>query len=177
MTKNALIPGQDFPSITLPLLNGGEVELSQPQSGHDWKLILVYRGKHCPLCSHYLAELESVRAQFEDNGIDVIAVSADSKVRAEAQLAEINHQFPVAYDLNQSQMKFLGLHVSGIKNGMDVERPFSEPGLFVVNEEGKLQLVDISNVPFARPSLSNVAGGLKWLRSQSQKFPINGTHI
>lgn len=176
MNTTNLRAGQTFPSMILPLLGGGEADIAKPGSGHDWKLVLVYRGKHCPLCTDYLHTLESLRKQFSGIGIDVIAVSADSESRASTHFAEINHEYPVAYDLNLAQMKALGLYISGPQNGTDVERPFAEPGLFIINEHGELQLVDISNVPFSRPDLSNILGGMKWLRSQTQEFPINGTH-
>lgn len=176
MSTSTLGPGQAFPPLILPLLDGGQVDISKPTGQHDWKLILVYRGKHCPLCNSILAELERTRQEFSEISINVVAVSADSKARARTQLADIKHHYPVAYDLSEVQMKALGLHISGIQNGMDVERPFAEPGLFIVNREGNVQLIDISNVPFSRPSLQRIAAGMKWLRSQTQTFPINGTH-
>ena len=73
-------------------------------------------------------------------------------------------------------MRTLGLYVSGPRNGMDVEGPFAEPGLFVVNDQGRLQIVDISNVPFARPSLTSLVKGIRFLRGLSGDFPVNGTH-
>jgi len=176
MNISNLRPGQTFPLIILPLLGGGEADISKPTGKHDWKLVLVYRGKHCPLCTNYLRELESHREAFSDIGIDVIAVSADSEARATVQLSEIDASYPVAYGLSQAQMKALNLYISGIQNGIDVEGPFAEPGLFIINHEGKLQLVDTSNVPFSRPDLGKIAGGMKWLRSQTPAFPINGTH-
>lgn len=176
MKTDVLSPGEVFPSIILPLLDGGRVDIAKPTGKHDWKLVLVYRGKHCPLCTNYLLELESNRIAFSNIGIDVIAVSADSEARAIAQLGEIDTTYPVAYGLSQKQMKSLNLYISGPQNGMDVEGPFAEPGLFIINHDGKLQLVDTSNVPFSRPNLGNIAAGMKWLRSQTQEFPINGTH-
>lgn len=176
MNITGLKAGQDFPSIVLPLLGGGEIDISKPSDNHDWKLVLVYRGKHCPLCTNYLQELESVREELSEIGIDVIAVSADSEVRANTHLGEVNRQYPVAYGLTQKNMKALGLYISGPENGMDVESPFAEPGLFIINDEGKLQLVDISNVPFSRPDLNKITGGMKWFRGQTQVFPINGTY-
>ena len=177
MHTSLLAPGQDFPSIMLPLLDGEPTDISKPAGQHDWKLILVYRGKHCPLCSLQLAELENTREQFSEIGIDVMAVSADSQARAQAHLAEVDRNYPVAYDLSQLQMKSLGLHISGIQNGTDVERPFAEPGLFIVDQDGKLQMIDVSNVPFSRPNLSSVAAGMKWLRGQEVPFPINGSYV
>ncbi|MEM9605176.1 MAG: redoxin domain-containing protein [Pseudomonadota bacterium] len=169
-------PGQTLPALHLPLIGGGVADITKPTGEHDWRLIVIYRGKHCPLCTQYLVELEATRAQLSDIGIDVIAVSADSEERATAHLANIETHFPVAYDLSEAQMQKLGLYISGPQSGVDVARPFAEPGLFTVDDQARIQLVDISNLPFSRPSLAKVANGMAWLRSQTAAFPINGSH-
>jgi hypothetical protein len=74
------------------------------------------------------------------------------------------------------QMKELGLYISSPRHGMDIEAPFAEPGLFVVNEDGELRVVDIANVPFARPQLGSLVGGLKFMRGMTEAFPANGTY-
>ncbi|WP_282095304.1 redoxin family protein [Epibacterium ulvae] len=171
-----LAAGKAFPAITLPLLGGGQADLATPAQGHDWKLIVVYRGKHCPLCTTYLKQLEQLREGYSKIGIDIMAVSTDSEARATEQMSEVNPSYPVGYGLTLDQARTLGLYISGVRNGMNVEAPFAEPGFFIVNEEGNLQLVDTSNVPFARPDLQSVLNGLTWLRSQTTKFPVNGSH-
>jgi hypothetical protein len=42
----------------------------------------------------------------------------------------------------------------------------------VINAEGLLQVVDISNAPFARPDLAGLAKGLKFIRDND--YPIRG---
>ena len=59
---------------------------------------------------------------------------------------------------------------------MDVEAPFAEPGLFVLDETGALQIVDISNVPFSRPNLEWIAKGISFRRGPMKEAPINGTY-
>ncbi|GAA6210196.1 peroxiredoxin-like family protein [Cognatishimia sp. WU-CL00825] len=171
-----LATGKAFPSMQLPRLGGGHVEIAKPAAGHDWKMIVVYRGKHCPLCTKYLSQLAQLQGGFSEIGVDVIAVSTDGQERATSQIGEVNPGYQVGYNLTLDQARELGLYISGVRNGMDVEAPFAEPGLFVVNGEGNLQLIDISNVPFARPDLQAVLNGLTWLRGQANKFPINGSH-
>lgn len=61
--------------------------------------------------------------------------------------------FPVGYDLTPDEMRQLGLFVSDPGSPEETDRPFSDPGLFVLNPPGQLQIVDISNAPFARPDL------------------------
>lgn len=177
MTTSKPAVGMQFPSIELPLLGGGSRSLAKPREGFDWQMTIVYRGKHCPVCTNYLKELNATVPEFNELGVDLLAVSADSQQRAETQIAEIQPDFPVAYDLQIDHMQALGLYVSGTRNGMDVERPFAEPGLFVINDSGQLQIADISNVPFARPNIPSLVKGIRYLRNLTAEFPINGTHI
>ena len=67
-------------------------------------------------------------------------------------------RFPVGYDLSVDQMRTLGLYISEPRSPQETDRPFPEPALFITNPEGKLQIVDVSNAPFARPELNAVIG-------------------
>ncbi len=176
MTSRKPAAGSAFPAISLPVLGGGRRELAKPAEGFDWTLVVVYRGKHCPLCTAYLRELNDALRDLNDLGVDVVAVSADSEARATAQMAEVSPDFQVAYGLTIPQMETLGLYISDPRNGIDVEGPFAEPGLFVVDEAGAIQIVDISNVPFSRPSLEWIAKGVGFRRGPMRDAPVNGTY-
>lgn len=82
MTNRKPLVGEIFPKITVPKVGGGEIELGAPSDGHDWQLVVVYRGRHCPICTRYLKELDGIVADLGKIGIDVVAVSADPEVRA-----------------------------------------------------------------------------------------------
>lgn len=175
MTTLKFKAGTPFPKISVPKIGGGTLELGEATTGYDWKLVVVYRGKHCPICTRYLQNLNQVLPELNTLGIDVVAVSADSESGAVEHLSQINPQYPVGYDLSIGQMQELGLYISGPRSGTDVVRAFAEPGLFVINEAGNLQMIDISNVPFARPSLESLVGGLRYVRGLSEPFPVNGS--
>ncbi|KZY34475.1 thioredoxin peroxidase [Roseovarius sp. HI0049] len=176
MTTPKLAAGTLFPAIDLPVLSGGTRSLATPRDGFDWQLTIVYRGKHCPLCTTYLKELNAALPDFTAQGTDVLAVSADSEARARAHMEEVAPEFDVAHGLTIPQMQALGLYISGTQNGRDVEAPFAEPGLFVIDDTGLLQITDISNVPFARPDLKWIAKGIGFRRGTMANAPINGTH-
>jgi peroxiredoxin len=133
----------------------------------------VYRGKHCPLCKRYFKTLDGMLDEFRAAGIAVMAVSADSHEKAQADVAEQGWRFPVGYGLTSDQMRQLGLYVSDPRSPQETDRPFAEPGLFVINPEGKVQIVDISNAPFARPDLASILQGVKFVREK--QYPIRGT--
>lgn len=176
MTSRKLAAGSAFPAITLSMLGGRTRDISRPGDGFDWMLVVVYRGKHCPLCTRYLQQLNDVLPELHALGVDVVAVSADSETRAIAQMAEVSPAFDVAYGLTVTQMQGLGLYISDPRNGTDVEAPFAEPGLFVLNEDRVLQITDISNVPFARPDLTWIAKGIGFRRGPMKAAPVNGTY-
>ena len=159
--------GATFPEMKVQVLNGELTELGKPENGHDWKLVVVYRGKHCPICTKYLNTLETVLPSFYDNGVDVIAVSGDSKEQLEAHLE----------DLTVEQMNTLGLYISDPRSAKETDHPFAEPAVFVVNGEGNIQIVDISNAPFSRPDLEALANGLVFVRKPENNYPIRGMHV
>lgn len=175
MYTNKLHAGAKFPEVKATLLSGERVLLSQPNGDKDWKLVLVYRGRHCPLCTKYLNELEQYTQSLYDVGVDIVAVSGDSKEQLENHLEELNVSFPMAYGLTQEQMQKLGLYISIPRSEKETDHNFSEPGLFVINQDGNIQVIDISNNPFVRTSLSEFISGINWIRNPENNYPIRGT--
>jgi hypothetical protein len=70
-------------------------------------------------------------------------------------------------------MRDLGLYLSEPRSPPETDRPFAEPGLFAINPDGRLQIIDISNAPFARPDLTAILNGLKVV--QERQSPVRGT--
>lgn len=180
MPHNSLAAGQRFPALKLPLLRPGSdaalFDVSKPKAPYDWKLVLVYRGAHCPLCTRYLGELNEALPDLHALGVDVVAVSADPKDKAISQIQPLNLDFDVAYGLSIAQMKSLGLYISNPRSAEETDRPFAEPGLFVINSEGKVQIVDTSNAPFVRPEIKTLVMGLGFIRNPDNNYPIRGTY-
>lgn len=176
MTNIKLTAGQIFPDITVANLEGGEIHLPTISEGYDWRMVIVYRGQHCPICTDYLLTLNKLLPEFNAIGVDVVAVSSDSAEKANLQIGKINPNFDVGYDLTTEKMKQLGLYISNPRSPEEADRPFAEPALFVINDKGELQIIDISNAPFARPELSSILMGLKFVRNPENNYPIRGTH-
>lgn len=162
--------GDPFPSLTWPKVGGGELTLADQQG---WRLLVVYRGKHCPMCRKYLNELNRLLDRFREREISAAAVSADSRDKAESESHDEGWRFPVAYDLAIDDMHRLGLYISEPGSPKETDRPFAEPALFVVNPQGRTQVIAVTNAPFSRPDLATVFEGLK--AAQNQHAPIHGT--
>lgn len=167
-----LMAGENLPEISLPVVNGANQSIGKTQKEGDWKMIVVYRGLHCPLCKPYLTGLEELLPELKEAGIEVLAISGDPKEKADSQVSEGKLNFPVAYDINPDQMKSLGLYISNPRSPKETDRPFPEPAVFVLNSENKLQIIDISNAPFSRPDLKKLLKGIKFI--QANDYPIRG---
>ncbi|MEM8655768.1 MAG: redoxin domain-containing protein [Pseudomonadota bacterium] len=170
----ALAAGSDFPKLEVAQLGGGTLTLGAPRGDHDWQLVVVYRGLHCPLCKKYLAQLQEMEGAFNAEGVDVVAVSGDPEGKAQAMADEKDLSITLGYGLTVDQMETLGVYVSDPRSPQETDRPFPEPGLFVVNGNGAIQMVDVSNAPFLRPDLEGVLNGIKFVRAND--YPIRGMH-
>lgn len=176
MKQFKLIAGSAFPNFTVKKLGGGQIDIGALSKEYDWKLVIVYRGKHCPICTRYLLQLNEMLPKLNALGIEAIVVSADTAEKAEKHMLEVEPNYSVGFDLSVEQMKTLGLYVSNPRSPQETDRPFAEPGLFVINEKGLLQVVDISNAPFARPELASILMGLGFIRNPENNYPIRGTY-
>ena len=170
MSPPKLLAGSILPTISLPKVGGGELQIG---GAGGWKMLVVYRGKHCPICRTYLKTLDGLLDRFMEAGTEVAAISADPREKAETEASDENWRFLVGYDLSLDQMRTLGLYISEPRSPQETDRPFPEPALFITNPEGRLQIIDISNAPFARPELNSVLMGLKFV--QERNYPIRGT--
>ena len=174
MATQKLSSGSRLPAITLPLVTGGKVTLGKPRKKGHWQLVFVYRGQHCPICKKYLTKLESLKEKFLATGAEVVAVSGDSEAKARAMAEAAAPTLPVAYGLSIQQMQDLGLYISYPRSPEETDQPFPEPGMFAVNAECKVQLIDISNTPFNRSDLDELLETVEWI--QENDYPIRGTY-
>lgn len=170
MNNLKMTAGAAFPPMGWDAVGGGRVE---PAQGSGWRLLVVYRGKHCPICKTYLDTLQGMLDDFKAAQVAVFTVSADSRDKAETQVTACGWTFPVGYDLSVEQMRQLGLYVSAPRSAEETDRPFSEPGVFVLNPQGQVQIVDVSNAPFARPDLKSLLKGVRFVMDKN--YPIRGT--
>jgi peroxiredoxin len=170
MTTSKPEAGAAFPEFEVPSLAGGSLKLGG--SGR-WQMVVVYRGKHCPLCRKFLGSLEAMKEDFAKLDTEIALVSADPEEKAAATQQEWGLSLPLGYGLSLEQMQRLGLYISEPRSPQETDRPFAEPGLFVVNPQGRIQIVDISNAPFARPELGGIARGIGFVQEKS--YPVRGT--
>jgi len=69
-------------------------------------------------------------------------------------------------------MRLLGLYISSPRSADETDRNFGEPATFVINPQGEIQIVDISNAPFSRPELAGLLRGIRFVTEKD--YPIRG---
>ena len=175
-TSPKLNAGSAFPSITVKTLDDTVLTLGKPRGDATWQMVVVYRGRHCPLCTKFLNHLEDIKERLAAIGIDLVAVSADSREQLQSHREKLFVSFTLTYGLPLEAMKTLGLYISVPRSEQETDHNFAEPGLFVVNEEGNIQVIDISNNPFVRPDIEALVSGLEWIRNPENNYPIRGTY-
>ena len=164
-------PRQPAPPLEVALLDGGVWRLSDAKPA-NFEMIVVYRGLHCPICKTYLGELDSKLPEFAKRGVDVIAVSTDSRERAErAKLEWELKQLRIGCELSIAGARAWDLFIStAIRDGEPPE--FSEPGLFLTKPDGTLFFASRGSAPWGRPPLDQMLRGI--YVATERKIPARG---
>lgn len=165
------IVGAPMPSISVPKLGGGSLEVGGSTPG--WTLFIVYRGRHCGRCKNYLNTLEAMKGDWEKAGFTIKLVSADTEDRAALDVAEYRWTMDIGYGLTVDQMATLGLYVTDPANNGDAIARFAEPGIFCVDPDGNIVVAAISNAPSARPDLVQLLDGMQF--TIANNLPFRGT--
>jgi len=168
-----LKPGQEVPSLDLPLTIGAQYDLAK-QRPENFTLVAFYRGSHCPVCRSYLEEMGSKVAALSEHGVNPVAVSMDPKERAMIVDSEWETgDLPLAYAMEEDKAREWGLYISQAREGSDEPDVFSEPGLFLVRPDGTLYMAQVQSTPFTRPSLDQLIEGIEI--ALEQDYPARGT--
>ena len=173
-----LMPRLKTPNLKVQTVTDGNFELSSEVSERG-TLICFYRGLHCPICATYLKELEKLTQQFQERGINTIAVSTDDKERANEMTARIGAKdLRVGYGFSLSEARDWGLYISTSrgKTSIGIEEPelFAEPGLFIVTPEQTLYYSSVQTMPFVRPNFSELLKAVDFMIEKN--YPARGEY-
>jgi peroxiredoxin len=168
--SNKLIPGTQFPAITVKTIAGETVSL---QASGKYKLVVIYRGAFCPFCQ---ATMKDIQARIDDlknaEIEEVIAISADKEDVAKKFAQDYGLTFPVGYDLTVPQIREMGLYVSAPTNYIEQEQSFSEPGYFFLNPDNSIRYIDVASAPFGgRVNIDYLINGFGWVKEQERTRP------
>jgi peroxiredoxin len=174
--QTPLVPRQRVPDLVVPIVGGSTWSLAE-QTPQQFTLIVVYRGLHCPICSHYLADLNRKTEAFNELGVGVLVLSSDDEARA----SQTKHDWqlvslPVGYNLSIETARNWGIYNSSSngKTSAGVVEPdrFPEPGLFLVRPDNTLYFASVQTMPFARPSFSDILKAVSFVTEKD--YPARG---
>ena len=171
--NNNIIPGKKAPSLNIETISGNIWSLDHHLNKSKC-MIVFYRGLHCPVCSVFLKQIESQLLEYKKSNTEVIAVSMDNKekalkVKSDWSIKNLN----IAYGLSEDDARKWGLYIS--KSIKEAESDiFCEPGLFIIREDGTLYLANTSNMPWARPDLTDFPA--KLIFAEENNYPVRGNY-
>ena len=170
---NIIKPGEKAPNLSFKTLNGSTWSLHDNLS-NEMNIVIFYRGLHCPICKEYLVSIQNQLDDYSDANTSVTVISMDSEEKAKkTQLDWGLDKLNIGYGLSLDDAKNWGLFIS--KSIKEAESDiFCEPGLFVIKKDGSIYMVNISNMPFARPDLSTFSANLKF--AQDNQYPVRGNY-
>lgn len=172
--SDKLMPGRQVPTLKVATVGGGTWDLAA-QSPENFTMIVVYRGYHCPVCKAYLQKLNGLAKGYADAGFSVLVLSMDGEERAAKSKEEWGlTDLTVGYGLDETTARAWGLWLSSSIKEAEAA-VFAEPGVFWVRPSGELYLVDISNMPWARPDLEFLLS--KVPMAVGNAYPARGTRL
>ena len=103
-----LMPRETVPALKVPALAHGDFDLAT-DAAPEFTLVAAYRGLHCPICTKYLLELGRLQPEFDKRGVKVIALSGDTKERAQAMADKLTAlDLRIGYGLPLADARALG---------------------------------------------------------------------
>lgn len=164
-------PQTQVPSLSVKTVGGPDWTLGEQNPEH-FTFVFFYRGLHCPICHKYLKSIDRKLDELSALGIAAVAISSDSEERATRSKQEWGlENITVGYGLSIDDARTWGLYISkAIKP--DEPEVFSEPGLFIVRQDGELYAASIQTMPFTRPGIDELIGGFKYIISNG--YPGRG---
>lgn len=173
-----LLPRQPVPALLVPTLAHGEYALVS-DAPERFGLVVFYRGLHCPICLKYLLELGRLLPEFEKRGVKVIALSSDTRDRAQAMADKLGMpDLRIGYGLALATARDWGLYLSASRGttSIGIEEPplFSEPGVFIVRPDGTLYYGAVQTMPFARPHFDELLAAIDF--ATAKDYPARGEY-
>jgi peroxiredoxin len=173
-----LMPRQPVPALRVPTLATGEFDLAS-DAASNFTLLVFYRGLHCPICLKYLLELARLQPEFDQRGVKVIALSSDTRDRAQQMADKLRApNLRMGYGLALSAAREWGLYISTSRGktsiGIDEPALFSEPGVFLVRPDGTLYYGAVQTMPFARPHFDELLSALDF--ALEKNYPARGEY-
>jgi len=151
-----LNPGDPFPRLSISTTGGQSLAIPDAFAG-DFAVVLFYRGSWCPYCNAQLRAFEQASQTLADNGIRVVALSADDKETT----AEHKLTFPVGY---RADAEAVAAATGAFVNPDPV---YLQSTGFVLDPAGNVVVSVYSSGAIGRLVPEDVVGLVRYLREHS----------
>lgn len=153
------------PAPDFTLLNANEEPVSL--SSYIGKIIclIFLRGRFCPTTDKFLAAYQDFYSRMKELGVVLIGISADSPSDHRFYAEHLRVKFPLLTDPDFNVCNQYGLYRDQHKG-----RDFSEPGLVVIDIDGKVCYSVLSSGPKGLPLPGEVAPVLLYMHSHGGKY-------
>jgi len=152
--------GQVFPSLEIPAVDGGTIQIPQSLRG-AYGVILIYRGAWCPYCQAQLAGFQRAREKLAETGIKVVALSVDNEATTSGTIEKHKLSFPVGHSTDADQ-------VAAVTGAYTNEAPhYLQTTGFLLDPDGRILNAVYSSGPIGRLVAEDVIGMVSYLKSKS----------
>ena len=122
-----------------------------------WAVLLFYRGHWCPYCRQQLLDFQRAKAQLDELGAEVIALSVDSLEQAQQTVERHKLTFPVLYGLDaRAVAKTIGAY-------MNEDPLYLQATGFLLRPDGTIAVAVYSSSAIGRLVAADTVNYLKYL--------------
>jgi len=155
-----LNPGDQFPILTVKLLDGGSLVLPEALAG-GFGVVLFFRGSWCPYCNAQLRAFQRASDTLAEVGAKVVAVSVDDEATTKELIAKHRLTFPVGHSADaRAVAEATGAFVND-------DPLFLQSTGFVLNPAGQVVVSVYSSGAIGRLVPEDVVGLIRYLREHA----------
>ena len=151
--------GERFPHLSFDAVGGGRLVLPDDLEGR-FGVVLAYRGSWCPYCNAQLASYQRHLARLEEEGIGVVALSADDEEHASSTVSQHGLSFPVGYGADAEKTAEI------LKGYLNRPRGALESSNFLLRPDGTIETAVYSSKVIGRLVVDDVVGYVRRLKSR-----------
>jgi len=162
--------GSKAPSLTLDSITGGQQSLAELYAQGP-TFVVFYRGGWCPFCNLQMHNLSLAKAEFDQIGVKLVAISVDLPTEEAKTQAKHSVPFPMLSDPKlKAHQAFRVVHVAPEPEqkalagfGIDLttysgeaHKSFAVPSIFLVDKQGVIRFVHVDEDYKTRPSVKQM---------------------
>lgn len=156
---NRLQNGQLFPSLEIPVVGGGVIQIPQALQGSHG-VVLIYRGAWCPYCQAQLGGFQRASEKLAEAGIKIVALSVDDEATTVGTIERYKLRFPVGHSVDADL-------VASLTGAYTNDEPhYLQSTGFLLDPQGRVLNAVYSSGPIGRLVAEDVIGMVAYLKAK-----------